>query len=328
MAKKAELLAEAKTRGISVSNKNTIAEIESELQKHPESSIDIKKDETAKATAKAGKRSAKSLKEAAEKEQKEARKATDVSHENDVSSKNKSQSLVVTRSKLERRSKKYKQLSKKIDTTTEYTLADALKLVKEVSTTRFDGSVELHIRLGVDPKQADQNIRGTVVLPAGTGKKVSVAVFGDEDDVAKAKKAGADIAGGDDFLAKLDKGELNFDILISTPKAMAKLGKYARILGPKGLMPNPKSGTVSTNIDKAVGEAKAGKIEYRVDSTGIIHLSIGKTSFSDEALTQNTKAVFSAVKASKPASLKGNYVQSIYVAPTMGPSIKIQSSEL
>ena len=165
-------------------------------------------------------------------------------------------------------------------------------------------------------------------MPAGTGKKVTVAVFADADDVAAAKKAGADIAGSDDFLQQLDKGVINFDVLVATPAMMPKLGKYARVLGPKGLMPSPKSGTVTTDIAKAVSEAKAGRVEYRVDSTGIVHLGIGKISFGTDKLEQNAKAVLNSVRSSKPASIKGNYVLSIFVTSSMGPSVKVLNSEI
>jgi large subunit ribosomal protein L1 len=182
--------------------------------------------------------------------------------------------------------------------------------------------------LAVDPKQADQNIRQSVVLPAGTGKTLRIAVFGEADDIAKAKKAGADIAAGDEFLQQLDKGTIDFDILIATPAMMSKLGKYARVLGPQGLMPNPKSGTVTNNIEKAVAEAKGGRIEYRVDSTGIVHVACGKISFGKDKLSQNCKAVLSSIKSAKPASIKGNYVNSLYLTTTMGPSILVNTSEV
>jgi large subunit ribosomal protein L1 len=195
---------------------------------------------------------------------------------------------------------------------------------KEVKKAKFDSTVELHVNLGVDPKQADQNIRETVVLPAGTGKELRVAVFAEADDIAKAKKAGADIAAGDEFLQQLEKENLDFDVLISTPALMAKLGKYARLLGPRGLMPNPKSGTVTTDVVSAIKEAKAGRVEFRVDQAGIIHLGIGKVSFGPEKLQQNAEAVTSSIKAAKPASLKGVYVKASYITTTMGPSIKVQ----
>jgi len=181
--------------------------------------------------------------------------------------------------------------------------------------TKFDATVELHINLNVDPKQADQNVRGTVVLPAGTGNVVRVAVFDD------AKVANADISGVEAITKALDKGELNFDILIATPAQMAKLGKYARVLGPKGLMPNPKSGTVTTDVAKAVKEAKAGRVEYRVDSTGIVHVGVGKVSFGKAKLLENVQAIIASIKGNKPASVKSGYIKVAHVTTSMGPSI-------
>ncbi|MEK7603262.1 MAG: 50S ribosomal protein L1 [Patescibacteria group bacterium] len=229
---------------------------------------------------------------------------------------------------MERRSKSYRKSAELIEKDKEYTLPEAIELAINTSTVKFDASVELHLRLNVDPRQAGQNIRQTVVLPAGSGKTVKIAVFADADDVAKAKKAGADIAASDEFMQQLDKSELNFDILIAAPAFMPKLGKYAKLLGPKGLMPNPKSGTVATDITKAVTEAKAGKVEYRVDSTGIIHLSIGKVSFGTDKLLLNVKAIFESIRSAKPASVKGTFVKSIYLGSTMGPSIPLLHSEL
>lgn len=276
-------------------------------------------------TAKAGKRSAKSLKAAEEKEAKEARKAETAAQDEVKESKPKT-THKPARSRLERRSKSYRKSAELIDRAKNYSLKDAVAAVQQTSTIKFDASVELHIRLGVDPRQADQNIRGTVVLPGGTGKTVRVAVFAEADDVAKAKKAGADIAAGEEFLQQLDKETVDFDVLIATPSQMAKLGKYARLLGPKGLMPNPKSGTVTTDVAKAVQEAKGGKVEYRVDSTGIVHVSIGKVSFEAGKLEQNAQAVFSALTSARPSSLKAQYVRSIYLTTTMGPSVQIDNS--
>ncbi|HMT19233.1 MAG TPA: 50S ribosomal protein L1 [Candidatus Saccharibacteria bacterium] len=229
---------------------------------------------------------------------------------------------------MERAGKKLRKASELIEKGKEYSLKDALDLAQKTATTKFDGSVELHVRLNVDPKYADQNIRENIVLPAGTGRAVKVAVFGEADDVAAAKKAGADSAGADEFLQQLEKGIIDFDVLVATPTVMPKLGKYARLLGPKGLMPNPKSGTVTKDVAKAIEQAKAGKVEIRVDETGIAHLSIGKVSFGTEKLLSNAQAVFSTLKSAKPSSIKGTYVVSIYASTTMGPSVKIASSEL
>ena len=200
-----------------------------------------------------------------------------------------------------------------------------MKLVAETSPSKFDASVELHIRLGVDPRQADQNIRTTVSLPHGTGKTVRVAVFAPEDQHAAAKKAGADIVGDEEFLKALDKEQLDFDVLVATPAYMPKLGKYARLLGPRGLMPNPKSGTVAADVAKAVTEAKAGKVEYRVDKQAIVHLSIGKVSFGAQKLEENATVFFDSLKSQKPSSLKGVYVKTISTSATMGPGIKIEN---
>ncbi len=274
-------------------------------------------------TAKAGKRSAKAIKEADEKRAKEERKALDASTDEKPK-----QLQKPPRSKLERRGKNFRKAAESIDKDKVYSLAEAVELAVKTNPVKFDATVELHARLGVDPRQADQNVRDTVVLPAGTGKSVRVAVFADADDAAIAKKAGADIAAGDEFLQQLDKGTLDFDVLIATPAMMPKLGKYARVLGPKGLMPNPKSGTVTTDVQKAVSEAKAGKVEYRVDSTGIVHVGFGKVSFGKEKLLDNAKTLTASIKSNKPASIKGSYVKSLFVTTTMGPSIKVDIAEV
>lgn len=302
---------------------NELVETEAIAEAIVEAESELAQD--APVVAKAGKRSAKALKETEEKVAKEERKTSGT--EADSSEKPKAIQKPA-RSRLERRSKKYREAAKLIDSDKEYTLKDALELVAKTSPVKFDASVELHVNLGVDPRQADQNIRDTVVLPAGTGKNVRIAVFAEAEDAAKAKKAGADIAGNEDFLAQLEKGTIDFDVLIATPMQMAKLGKYARLLGPKGLMPNPKSGTVTPDVVKAVSEAKAGRVEYRVDSTGIIHLSIGKVSFGAEKLGVNAAAVIASIRAAKPASLKGNYIKSVHITSTMGPSIRLAISEL
>lgn len=276
-------------------------------------------------TAKAGKRSAKALKEDAEKEAKEIRKAE--AKEVD-SAKPVAKPAPKTRSRLERRSKNFRTAAELIEKDKEYTMAEALTLATKTSKVKFDATVELHVRLGVDPRHADQNIRDSLVLPEGTGKVVKIAVFADTEDAEKAKKAGADISGIEAITKSLDKGQFEFDVLIATPTMMAKLGKYARLLGPRGLMPNPKSGTVTTDVAKAVAEAKAGRVEFRVDSTGIVHLGIGKVSFGPEKLSTNAKAVIASIKHAKPASIKGNYFKTIFIASTMGPSIKVSVSEV
>ncbi len=340
MAKKAELLQEAKTLNLDVSEKDTIKEIESALldarAEKGEPTIKAVAEEAVESTdatdptdevkvAKAGKRSAKALAEADEKAAKEEKKAGTDTTEDEAKPK---APVTPARPKIERAGKKLREAAKLVEKSKEYSIKEATELAIKTATTKFDSTVELHVRLNVDPKHADQNIRENIVLPAGTGKTIQVAVFGEPDDVAAAKKAGADIAGADEFLQQLDKGVVDFDVLIATPTVMVKLGKYARILGPKGLMPNPKSGTVTTDVAKAVEQARAGKVEVRVDETGIVHLGVGKVSFGTEKLMQNVQSVFASLKAAKPSSIKGNYVTSIYMSSTMGPSIRIASSEL
>jgi len=273
------------------------------------------------ALAKAGKRSAKALKEDAEKQAKEERKAK--SSEVNASDDKPKPKQRIAKPKIERRSKKYKEAAKLIDKNNTYTISEGIVMAAKTSTTKFDATLELHIRLNVDPKQADQNIRNTVVLPAGTGKTIKVAVYCEPDDVAAAKKAGADIAGGDEFLENLNDNTCDFDVLIATPSVMPKLGKFARLLGPKGLMPNLKSGTITKDITKTVKEAKAGKVEYRVDSYGIIHSAVGKVSFGADKLTQNVFAIIDNIRSNKPSSIKGTYIESMYITTTMGPSVKV-----
>jgi ribosomal protein L1 len=280
-----------------------------------------------KVVAKAGKRSVKGLEEAeakVEKIEKQVHKAETEAAEAEAPK------VVITtaRTRLERSGKKMREVAKLVDKETLYSLKDAIALATKTTTTKFDSTVELHINLAVDPKHADQNVRDNLVLPNGTGRTVRVAVFADADKHAEAKKAGADVVGNEEFLAQLDKELINFDILIATPQSMAKLGKYARLLGPKGLMPNPKSGTVTMDVEKAVTQAKAGRVEYRVDTAGIVHLGVGKVSFGTEKLSENIKAVFASVKGVKPATVKSGYVKAIHLTTTMGPSIKVVTSEL
>lgn len=325
--KKGELLELAKSMKLDVSDKNTIAEINEAIKQAKEQAE--AKDEAVIASreakvAKAGKRSEKALKEAEEKAEKEARKeAGDTSAQGDAVATKEKGPAPKTRSLLERRSKKYQAAYAKIDKNKVYSLDEATKLVIDTNPSKFDASVEVHARLGVDPRQADQNIRATVSLPHGTGKKITVAVFAPKAEHDKATKAGADIVADEEFLQQLDKGVLNFDILITTPAYMPKLGKYARTLGPRGLMPNPKSGTISADVAKATTEAKAGKVEYRVDKQAIVHLSVGKVSFGADKIAENIKAFFDSLQAHKPSTLKGAYIQSIFIATSQGPSIKV-----
>ena len=318
MAKKAELLEKAAELKLDVTEKNTITEIE-------EAIANAEKREVREATvAKAGKRSAKAIEEAEAKAEKEARKAAgDTTPQGDAEAAIKKGPAPKVRPLIERRGKAYRQAAGKVEKNKTYSLADAVKLATETNPSKFDASVEIHVRLGVDPRQADQNIRSTVVLPHGTGKAVRVAVLAADADADKAKEAGADIAGEEAVVKLLDKGTLNFDVLIASPQFMPKLGKYARLLGPKGLMPNPKSGTVSTDVAKAVAEAKAGKVEYRVDKQAAVHLSVGKVSFGADKLLENANAFFASLQSQKPASIKGVYVKSVAIATTMGPGIKV-----
>lgn len=281
-----------------------------------------------KKTAKAGKRSEKALKEADEKAAKEERKTKgDTTPQREVEVKAK-QKQNPTRSRLERKGKNYRKAAELIEKGKAYSLKEALGLATKTSVGKFDGTVELHVNLNVDPKLADQNIRGTVSLPHGTGKTVRVAAFVAADQAEAAKKAGADIAGEDDFLKLLDKEQLDFDVLISTPQLMPKLGKYARLLGPRGLMPNPKSGTVTANVAQAIKEAKAGKVEYRVDKQSIVHQGVGKVSFGADKLVDNAKAFLDNLAANKPASVKGALIKSIAISTTMGPGIKVDHNSL
>ncbi len=329
MAKKADLLDEAKKLGLSVTEKNTIAEIEAAINNAAtpaETPVEAPAAEEVH-FAKSGKRSAKADAEAKEKAEKEARKeAGDTTPQDpEAEARTKRGPAPVTRPRIDRRGKKYQAAAKLVDTQTVYALTDALDLAVKTNPAKFDASVEVHVRLGVDPRQADQNIRATVSLPNGTGKTIRVAVFAPESEHAAAKKAGADVIGDEDFLKQLDKEVLDFDTLIATPQYMPKLGKYARLLGPRGLMPNPKAGTVATDVAKAVTEAKAGKVEYRVDKQAIVHLSIGKVSFGAEKLRQNADAFFASLQAQKPTGLKGSYVKTTAISTTQGPGIKVEN---
>ena len=205
-----------------------------------------------------------------------------------------------------------------------YSAKDASKLLKELATAKFDESIEAHISLNIDPKYANQQLRTTLVLPHGTGKSLKIAVFTDDDSIQEALDAGADIAGGEDLLEDMNNGNVNFDILLTTPQLMPKLAKLGRILGPKGLMPSPKSGTVTQNIKGALTEFKKGKLEYRADKTGIVHLSFGKASFSENQIEENLIAVFESIQQNKPSGVKGKYFKSFNVCTTMSPSLQIE----
>jgi large subunit ribosomal protein L1 len=341
MAKsKAELLKEAQDMGVDVTAKNTVAEITaaiaamSQTPVEPIEAGDLAVAEAGEAAqadeagddavdtkvAKAGKRSAKGIAEAEAKAEK-----IEAQHhrgEGEEATEKPKAPVKPARSRLERQGKKFRAAAEQVDKTKLYKLDEAVELVGKTSPVKFDATVELHVNLGVDPRQADQNIRDNLVLPAGSGKTVRVAVFDD------AKVDGADISGVEELSKVLEKGEMNFDILIATPAQMPKLGKFARALGPRGLMPNPKSGTVTTDVAKAVSEAKAGRVEYRVDSTGIVHLGVGKVSFTKAQLLDNVSAVLANIKSNKPGSVKGNYVQAVYLTSSMGPSIKIDPASV
>ena len=280
------------------------------------------KPEEAETFAKSGKKSKKHIEEVKAEEERQARKLERKAEE--MTDKPKG-AAPITRPLIERRGKKYQESAKLVDKAKNYSLKEAIELAIKTNPAKFDASVEIHARLGVDPRQADQNIRTTLVLPNGNGKTVRVAVFAPLDVCKAAKAAGADIAEDEEFLKQLEKGTIDFDILISTPQYMPKLGKFARLLGPKGLMPNPKAGTVTMDVEKAVKEAKAGKVEYRVDKQAIVHIGVGKVSFGTDKLVENAEAFFSSLKAQKPASLKGSYVKSVFVTTTMGPSIQLEN---
>ncbi len=222
-----------------------------------------------------------------------------------------------------KRSKRYRELIAKIDKNKEYSLEEAVKLLKEVATAKFDETVEIAMRLGVDPRHADQMVRGTVVLPHGTGKKVRVLVFAKGEKVQEALDAGADYAGLDEYIEQINKGWLEFDVAVATPDVMSKVGRLGRILGARGLMPNPKSGTVTMDVAKAVKEIKAGKIDFRVDKTGIVHSGVAKVSFDEEKIIDNIKTFVNAVIRLKPAAAKGTYLRSIAISSTMSPGIFI-----
>lgn len=224
---------------------------------------------------------------------------------------------------MAKRSKAYQEALKLVDRTKLYDPKEAMELVLQTANKKFDETIEVAVRLGVDPRHADQQVRSTVVLPHGTGKTKRVLVFAKGEKAKEAEEAGADIVGAEDLIAKIEGGFLDFDVAVATPDMMGAVGKLGKILGPRGLMPNPKAGTVTFDVAKAVKEIKAGKIEYRVDKTGIIHAPIGKKSFGAEKLLENFRALMESIIKAKPAAAKGQYIKSVVVSSTMGPGIKI-----
>ncbi|HDK7140111.1 TPA: 50S ribosomal protein L1 [Clostridium botulinum] len=225
--------------------------------------------------------------------------------------------------------KKYTESVKLVDKNTLYTVQEAIELVTKTSKAKFDETVELAVRLGVDPRHADQQVRGAVVLPHGTGKAVRVLVFAKGDKVNEAQEAGADFVGAEELVEKIQKENwFDFDVVVATPDMMGVVGRLGRVLGPKGLMPNPKSGTVTFDVAKAIADIKAGKVEYRVDKTAIIHVPIGKSSFGEEKLSDNFHVLMEAVVKAKPAAAKGQYIKSVAISSTMGPGIKINPGKV
>ncbi|MCR5591049.1 MAG: 50S ribosomal protein L1 [Lachnospiraceae bacterium] len=224
--------------------------------------------------------------------------------------------------------KKYSEAAKLVDRAASYEPAEAIALVKKTATAKFDETVEVHIRTGCDGRHAEQQIRGAVVLPNGTGKTVRVLVFAKGDKVAEAEAAGADHVGGDELIPKIqNEGWLDFDVVVATPDMMGVVGRLGKILGPKGLMPNPKAGTVTMDVAKAIADIKAGKIEYRLDKTNIIHCPVGKASFSEEKLNENFDALMEAIVKAKPSAVKGQYLRSISLSTTMGPGVKVSTAK-
>ena len=228
-----------------------------------------------------------------------------------------------------KKGKRYAESAKLVDRTNLYDVEEAVAIVKKAASAKFDETVEAHIRLGVDGRHADQQVRGAVVLPHGTGKKVKVLVFAKGDKVAEAEAAGADFVGGEELIPKIqNEGWLDFDVVVATPDMMGVVGRLGRVLGPKGLMPNPKAGTVTMDVTKAINEIKAGKIEYRLDKTNIIHVPVGKASFTEEQLADNFHTLMDAIIKAKPAAAKGQYLRSVVLTSTMGPGIKINPVKL
>jgi len=229
---------------------------------------------------------------------------------------------------MAKKGKRYADAAQRYDTQHPHTAQEGVELVKSLSAAKFDETLELAARLGVDPRKADQMIRGTVTLPSGTGTDVRVAVFAQGEAAAQAGEAGADVVGADDLAAQVEAGKMDFDVAIATPDMMPVVGKLGKILGPRGLMPNPKTGTVTDDVARAVGEFKSGKVEYRTDRQGNVHVPVGKVSFEPEALVSNIRAVMEEIARAKPAALKGRYVRKVTISSTMGPGVRLDPSDL
>jgi large subunit ribosomal protein L1 len=229
---------------------------------------------------------------------------------------------------MAKHSKRFRAAFGIVDRAKLYSIADAVKLLKKNATAKFDETIEIAFNLGIDPKQSDQTVRGAVTLPGGTGKTVRVAVFAKDAKAAEAKTAGADLVGAQDLAEKVEKGEINFDRVIATPDMMAVVGKLGKVLGPRGLMPNPKLGTVTPNVAEAVKAAKGGQVQYKADKAGVVHAGIGKASFTEKAIEDNVRAIVAAINAARPQNLKGTYIKKVSVSSTMGPGLQIDLAEV
>lgn len=229
---------------------------------------------------------------------------------------------------MKTRGKKYTEKAKLVEHRKKYAPAEAASLVKQTSISKFDGTINLSIKLGIDPKRSDQQVRGTVTLPGGLGKKTRVIVIAKAEKIKEAEAAGADFVGADDLIDKISKGWTDFDVAIATPDIMASVGKLGKVLGQKGLMPNPKTGTVTFEVGRAVKEFKAGKVEYKTDKTGVVHVPIGKVSFAEDKITANLTSVLEAIIKAKPSSVKGIFMKSVAISATMGPSVFVDSSKV
>ncbi len=302
----------------------TEAAVTTDVTEAAEETDETDSDETKAAKAKlakAGKHSAKAVREA---EEEAARQLAKEQHQDNADEAPKVRQRQLP-NPLHQHGKKYRDAAKLVEIGKAYGLDEALELARQTATTKFDASVEIHVNLGVDPRQADQMVRASVVLPHGTGKTIRVAVFADGKAAEDAKAAGADLVGTTELLEQIEKGKTDFDMLVATPAGMAQLGKVAKVLGPRGLMPNPKSGTVTPDVAKAVKEAKAGKVEFRIDKQAIVHQAIGKVSFKADDLRDNALAFLKAIMRAKPAAAKGTYVKALSTTTSMGPGIKIDA---